>query len=731
MASAADSPGNSSTENSSAEGLQEIVVTAQKREERLQDVPVSISALTGEDLVKRNLTQLTDYAAYLPGLNIVNGGTPGFTTITLRGIANVGEQTPSVGTYMDDTPVGSSSGWGFGASTQLDLPPYDLDRIELLRGPQGTLYGAGTTGGLLKYVLKSPSTDQFEAKVGADLETIDGASNLGTQVRAMVNMPLSSNMALLVDGYDTRTPGYIDNAYNGTRDVNSFREAGGRVAFLWRPTDDITVKLNALEFWSRADGLNWETYTKYAPVPNSGVANIVSASQPLGNLVQSTAFAQPVTRNFNIYTSTIDWNPGPVDVLSSTSWSKQEIAITRDFTQNFAPLYPLFNVPVGLNLFTDTEDLHKFTQEVRIASPQKQTLEWLVGFFYTDEKSELNEFSTAYDNNYQPIPAFQPYFFSAVLPTIYDERAAFADVTWHITDSFDIGGGARYSHNNQNFYEILGGLLTGNSTTRNGASQGDPTWAGDVRYHFTPDTMAYARVATGYNPGGPNGVGPTANVPSSYGPETLVSYEVGVKSEFLDRRALIDATVFRINWHNIQLGEVTAQGLGYTGNGGEAVSKGVEWTSSYSPLRGLTFGYNAAFTQAEITSVAANITGGILTGYQLPLIPKWAMSGTAAYDWTLPNAWVAHVGLGVHWVDVQWSGVVAATAEGGAPVLQLPSQTSADLDASLLMGKLRLKAYVRNLNNERALQAATFLPTQVQYSIAQPRTIGVGFDQSF
>ena len=153
--------------------------------------------------------------------------------------------------------------------------------------------------------------------------------------------------------------------------------------------------------------------------------------------------------------------------------------------------------------------------------------------------------------------------------------------------------------------------------------------------------------------------------------------------------------------------------------------------SSYAPVRGLNLGFNAAYTQSELTSLAPNVTGGLLTGYQLPFVPKWALSGTVAYDWSLPNTWLAHVGAGVHWRDAVWSGVVSSISGGGAPVVQLPSYTAADLDASLSMGKLTLKAYVRNLTDERGLVNATILNPITWYGITQPRTIGVGFDVNF
>jgi iron complex outermembrane recepter protein len=219
-------------------------------------------------------------------------------------------------------------------------------------------------------------------------------------------------------------------------------------------------------------------------------------------------------------------------------------------------------------------------------------------------------------------------------------------------------------------------------------------------------------------------------VPLEYGSETVTSYELGVKSQFLDHRAAVDAAAFYVNHNNIQVGEVS-NSLDYTGNGGKAVSKGVEFQSTFSLVQGLNFGFNATYTQSELTSISPNVTGGLLPGYQLPYVPKWALSGTVAYDWTLSNSWRAHVGAGAHWQDVVWDGVVSSISGGGGPVSQLPSYGGVDLDASLSMGKLTLKAYVRNLTNEYAFTSATITGQQTWYTTLQPRTVGVGFDVKF
>jgi iron complex outermembrane recepter protein len=715
------------------QNLDEIVVTASKRPEALQDVASSVSVLSADQLSEQHLTQLTDYAAYLPGFNIINGGSPGLASIVVRGIASLG-QGSLVGTYLGETAVGSSGGWNVAATTALDLPPYDVERIEVLRGPQGTLYGASTMGGLVKYVPQNPDLNTLAGKLGADTSVIDGASSMATSVHGMVNIPLIPNvLAIRTSAYDTHTPGYVDNAFTGAQNDNAAEEYGGRLAVLWRPSQALTVNFDAIWHRSKADDLGEITYDGIAAVPKPDGANIITANHSLGDLVQSHAFPQRFSKNIDLYSVDVNWDSGPFDVVSATSWSRTRFTEVSDLTPSFGAYYPLLTggaIPAGLNEEPVQGSLDKFTQELRLVSPQHQMLEWLAGVYYTSERAQLDERSYAFDDSYTLIPAFAPNFFYAVVDTTYKEWAGFGDLTWHIIDSFDITGGLRYAKNDQRYIQDSGGAILPTAVVPASSSEGVLTYMANARYHFSDDTMVYFRVASGYRPGGPNSSLP--GIPPSYASDKLVNYELGLKSEFLDRKVLIDPTVFYINWNNIQLIESNSVAQ-YFANGGKAVSKGLELTTAYAPVAGLSLGFNAAYTQSELTSLDPGASY-LLTGYQLPNIPKWALSATAAYDWRLDNGWAAHAGAGVRRVDREWNAVVGlASSASTSPAIELPAYTAADLNASVAVGKVTLKAFVRNLTNVRALQGATVNsglsgPTSVDFAIMQPRTIGVGFD---
>jgi outer membrane receptor protein involved in Fe transport len=208
----------------------------------------------------------------------------------------------------------------------------------------------------------------------------------------------------------------------------------------------------------------------------------------------------------------------------------------------------------------------------------------------------------------------------------------------------------------------------------------------------------------------------------------LTSYETGWKAEFLDHRALLDVSVFYVDWTDIQV-------FGGSGiiNGAQATSRGGELASSYSPLPGLKLGLNAAFTQCEFTEVDP-AAAAILTGYQVPQVPKWSMVSSADYDWTLSNAWDAHLGGSLRWIGRQWGLIVQSRSLGGAPTIEKPSYSVLDLNAGIAKDQFAIRVYARNLLNTRAVLHNNLIPpgapTQAEDYIVQPRTIGVGFEFS-
>jgi iron complex outermembrane receptor protein len=718
--------------------LEEVVVTANKRLEGVQDVASSVSVVSGATLQEQQRSQLSDYLAYMPGVTSNTTGSPGQSALTIRGISPL-SGTSKVATYIDETPLGSSGIWAQSGSLTLDLLPFDLDRVELLRGPQGTLYGASSMGGLLKYVLTTPDTKEFSAEFAADGASVASAHNAAATVEGHVNLPIVADvLGASASAFYKTTPGYIDNVYLGSHDTNEVKQYGGRVAAFWQPASNLTVKFNAL--WQTTESAD-DSITSFldptlAPVTPTG-PSLVSGGTSYGRLTESEAFDEPYSNRVNFYSATVDWTLGSLDLVSASGYSRTDNKQAVDYSPSFGTYFQLFGLPSGLVLADLDFGLRKFTQEIRLTSPQTDIVSWQVGGFYTDERQSNTQALTGFDTAYQPIPALAPYFGLVTIPTTYREYAAFGDVTWKVVTDFDVTGGVRFSENHQVWNDSQEGVLFNEPQTPLVAlptvrsKENDTTWMASARYHFTPDVMLFARAATGYAPGGANT--PYPGVPQPIvGPEKLTSYELGLKSEFLDRRALLDLSVYHIDWRNIQLNALV-NNISFATNGGTAHSDGVELASSFSPFRGLTFGFNTAYTKAELKSLEADVASPFLLDTQLQSVPKWTVSGTADYGWSLSSTLMAHVGAGVRWID-QEAGLEPAI---GQPLFMLPSYTVVDANASLVRGQMTYRLFATNLTNARAFsfgrlqQDVTGAAAQIDYTVMQPRTIGAGIMVKF
>src|SRR5688572_4727585 len=594
--------------------IEEVLVTAQKRTENVQDVPSSVSVFDSRRVRQLHATTILDYAAYIPGLNVSSGGGPGQTMITLRGIAPVGPGAV-VGYYVDDTPLGSSSNYGGAREFGLDLMPYDVDRIEVLRGPQGTLYGAGAMGGLLKYVLRRPGVSDFAAWAGAETFGISSAADFGWGVRAGANVPLKEDRVGLWGSYfEQQTPGYVDNAHTGARDENDVGQRGGRLALLWQVNDALSLQLGGL--WQRVESSNDAavSLTLTGVDPPTGIASH-------GALTSFHPLPQPFEQDIDHYSATLEWDLGWASLLSASSYSRTRTHHVQDASFIFGA------ITGGYSPFHIALDLRKRTQEFRLVSPAGGSVEWLVGAFYTKEDGRQVRDVFAVDTAGRPIAQLPLRFLFVEFPSQYEEVAGFGSATLRLTERFDVTAGVRWARNRQRFRQISGGLesVIGPPVDASGSSAEDVfTYSVSPRWHASSDTMLYARVASGYRPGGPN---PRAlDLPPTTNADTLANYELGLKTQFLAGRASFNVAAFRIDWRNIQQAVVVG-GIGSGDNTGDAVSKGCELEASYLPIDRLRLGINAAYTDARLTAPAEGIAAA-----RLGNTPRWSVSALVDYE---------------------------------------------------------------------------------------------------
>jgi iron complex outermembrane recepter protein len=702
-----------SASSSQAVVLEEVIVTAQKRSEDVQSVPLSVSVVNQAVLDNLHATQMADYAGYVPGLQLQTNGTPAQGTISLRGISPLGSGD-TVSTYIDDTPVGSSSLYGGAAGIVLDLLPYDFDNFEVLRGPQGTLYGASALGGLIKYASRAPDLNDYSVMVGADIFSLDHAGNPGGGGHFRASVPLiPGQLGMSVSFAREDTPGFIDNSVSGAREENSYRQEAYRVALLWEPIDVLSVSLSAIKQNIHSDD-------------DANVAVNPLTLSPFGGRYQNNNYVpQPFIQQLDYFTGTVNWDLGWADLKSASSYSQTTTDNIEDATLVYGGLIPPAG---GISAFDSHLSLYKTTEELRLTSKSGDRIEWLVGGFYTRENSINAQTATAQNLDGTPISGLNPLAIVG-LPSTYEEYAAFGDFTYKFNASFDATAGLRWAHNNQTFTQITGGAVEAPSDVPGTSSEGVVTYSVSPRWHITSDTMAYVRVASGYQPGGPNLALP--GVPPTVGSSTLTNYELGVKTFLDQRRLVVDLSAFYIDWKKIQVSATNGVNT-FIVNGGTASSAGFELSTQYMPIEGLRFGLNAAYTDAKLTEDIPSIGG--LSGDELPYSPRWSGSLTADDVFARwGTGWAARAGAGL-----RFDGARESTVNHSPLAVPIKAYEAVDLNADVSNDHWTLRLFVKNLTNKYVFvtetpltNAATGTVDQITAVPMQPREIGVGFDVKY
>lgn len=710
MAQDADADGSRSTPD--VVELDRVVATAQKRSENVMEVAAGVSVISEERLEAFGATRLNDFAAYVPGFQVDSGGAPGQTTMALRGVAPLGGGS-IIGTYIDDTPIGTSSNKQRATTYALDLLPYDIQSVEVLRGPQGTLYGASSMGGLFKYITKAADPDGLEFRAGMDVNATREAGDVGTGVRTSFNVPLvEGKLGLRASMSRQGTPGYVDQpdlAGDDAKDSNGYYQLASRLALTWRISDTANLRVQALSQIVDADNSSAVGLTYPTLEPIRG---------PLEGILQR---ATPYRMETDYYSAILDWDLGNVDFVSASSFSETHMDEVQDSTLVYGAAWPLLTrYPAGQAQFDVFLGTRKWTQEFRLNSKENARFEWLLGTFFTGEKNANRQQVSAYDANGIPLP-FNPG--TASLPGTYDEQAIFADVTYKFSPRFDVSAGVRHARNQQDFEQHSVGLLYGPRPIdlADDADDSVTTWKLASRWHFNENAMLYARYATGYRPGGPN-VSTSGVVPMTKA-DTLDNLELGFKSHFWDRRAMIDLALFRIDWDDIQV-RVSENGLSWMGNAGSARSQGAELSFMVRPAERLTIGLNAAYIDSKIGDVPAS--SGLVAGSRMPMTPRLSWSTTVDYDFDVTAQWQGRVGAGYR--------VTGARVAGA---YEIDSYNALDLHAELTNMTWTVRLYARNAADERAYVSTGAVRDALNRYVAvtgvplQPRTIGMSIDYRY
>ncbi|MEP6908541.1 MAG: TonB-dependent receptor, partial [Pseudoxanthomonas sp.] len=611
---------------SDATQLETVTVTAQKRTERLQDVPMSVQVLNTEKMSSQGIFKLADYFSQLPGLSYVQS--PMSSNIVLRGIATdsgIGSR-PTSGVVIDDVPYGSAVNTG----SIPDLDPSHLQQIEVLRGPQGTLYGASSMGGLVKYVMAEPDTSGIFGSVELGGSSASHGGD-GYNARASVNLPLSDSAAIQASVFKRQDPYFISN--NNSNDTNENNASGGRIAGLWNVTDNVTVSASAL-FQTTETG-------------SSSVVDTDSNLQPLYGQYAHDRIKGGDTFDgqVRLFNAKVSWDLGWARLDSITGYAEHRSKAYQDVGYTaIGGLAPIFANIFGLDsdspssLIDNRYNIDRTTQEFRLSSQGEHTLDWQVGAFYSTEDDKSTQNFYIADKTTGTIFGDFPLLI-ALGDTKFTESAVYGDVTYHFTPKFDAQVGVRYARNKLSDDSFSGGLLQDEIATSGSNDDSVATYLFTPRYRFNEDTMAYLRVASGYRAGGSNG-DLVQNIPRSYDSDSLWSYELGVKSQVLDRSLSLEAALFYIDWSDLQISQTEPTlGSSYTTNAGKAISQGLELSATWMPSAEWRIGASYALTDATLAEDIPGYTDGSsaygLDGDRLPYSARNSASASATRYFSL------------------------------------------------------------------------------------------------
>lgn len=719
--------------------FEEIVVTARKREERLQTVPITATALSAKQLDKLEVNNVQDLVRAVPGVSYY-GFDPGRAKISIRGIVTT-TIYPTTGFYLDDVPIGN--GLLGGLIGQLEPMIFDTQRVEVLKGPQGTLYGGSAMGGAIKFVTNQPVLDKVTGSVGLKLATTDGGAPT-YDGRGVLNAPIvAGKVAARVSAEYREDGGYIDriaharyqavsSGLSGTTrnsqtvdDANTTRSVGAHAAVLFAPDDSLTITPSLYyqrlalsdqsQFWTFLPGLQ-QSYELPRPGFDRSILPVLTINKSLGdfNLTSITSYLNRTQTTVNDY------------------YLNQNL-LESDLVNLPAPVY-------------GNGQSKNFTQELRAAydSPDSR-LHVVTGAYLQREKSYYRQSVEAPGYGATPYSVPRDVLFVAATGYTTRQLALFGDVSYSVLRDLDVSVGLRKFWIDQSYDRYGNGYFNGGLSVAHGnASYNGLNPKVSISYKLTDDNMVYASAAKGFRPGGVTTSVPSSRcaadlaalglktTPASYGPDDMWNYEIGTKNNFRSIGLHVNAALYYINWSKIQQStSLPTCGFSYTDNVGSAVSQGGEFEIRYSLLQGLSLGFSGTYNDAHITESRAGTQAQV--GDPVLYTPKWIFNLDAEYEFPLFGY------RGFVRADYQWHGSqfqrfnrLQSTPTGNIPYQvyqQNYSQANASIgiDGDVWSGKL----YVLNFTNNRPL-----LNYQTSYdaTLAQtlrPRTIGISIDRKF
>jgi iron complex outermembrane recepter protein len=769
-------------------GLQEVVVTAEKRASTVQETAISMTAISGDDLLRHGTQSIEQLVGNVPGISMRTAG-PGQSEYEMRGLGANGGSQATVGFYLDDILLASSAASQSGR-TVIDPDLFDLNHVEVLRGPQGTLYGAGSMGGTVKLVTNEPKLGQFEGATAESVSETSSGGSTNASGNLMLNIPLGEIAALRVVLTDKYISGWIDRKvvsdfpfpsgfgtcnsefYHCTRGdlldatvnktvkgSNLERFAGGRASLLIAPTDNLKITANLMYQRIDADGYN---AFQYPP----GAAGGYSIYQPYDT-------QEPYYDQFKLASLTVKYNTGFAELTSATSYWQRDSVQSQDSTEG---LQNVFNLTQFVqNSFYEHDPSNQFAEELRLVSSTPGPLQWVTGLFYTDLRSgywTINQAPafanalacvTPYTGNncpagdtYSPTnggPTANPQgiLYNVNNPNELKQEAIYGQVTYKLRPDLSLTGGLRfYKFDISGTSSAIGaGTATGNDTATLGSESGSGSGVlpkVDLSYTPTTDLTIYSTVAKGARPGGVNdpiplstssyyycgpGSGPNylTEQKSYYGPDGIWSYELGEKARFADRRLMLNADLFYVQWNNIQELFSLTCGYNFSANAGKAKTYGPELEFAASLTDSLVLNLSGAYTQAFISNPQTSVGLTLTPGTRINNIPRYTAGASLEYDTEITKDY--HLSARLNEAYVGPSHDVAYYAQ------DLPGYGLLDGKVGLGKNRWSVSLFGTNLTNKRAILSidntifAWQQPDLTRATTNQPRTVGLEFQTKF
>lgn len=705
-----------------AAAVPEIVVTAQKREERLLNVPASITAESQDALQRRGATQLEDIIRNTPGISNAGPGQGNNTAITIRGVSTgtgIGLKQATVSLLFDDIPVDPNTA----AIGTTNLRTVDIERVEVLRGPQGTLFGSGALSGAVRFITNKPNLDTF----GGAAELTVATTHRGEESfagNAVVNVPLvDDKLGIRAVGYGYQDGGWVDNLATGQRDVNRVETYGGRLAVAFRPTDRLSLTLTGIYQDSEDKGSGESLYA------------LTLGASDFGR--QTSLFKSPSSDLENkLVDLAAEYDLGAVSLFSSTTYGNR-----KSSTESEAGFYlPLLGFLLGVPGLSGEvpgqtgSDFDNFTQELRLSSNGSGPLRWTIGGFYLKSDGGGRQTVTA--------AAIVPIIGTSTLAQLdtkggQEELAAFGEATYTIANRLDLTAGMRVSRTTVKFAtESAGILLTQNpnpafvvtTDIEQKETVANPRFS--VAYRPSTNATFYVQAARGYRVGGPNlsaGLG-GGGVPTSYKSDSLWNYEVGAKARLADGRVRLSGAAFYIDWSDIQTALVI-NNVNYTGNAGSARIKGLEFEAAVRPVDNFEVGGSFLLSDNELTDDVPELTRvtgtlGVFDGERLPASPERQATGYA--ELSIPAIGDGGYVRGtVQYIGDQFT-------DFGERGSKFGDYTTLDLRAGVNLGSLEVVAFANNVFDSQGKRSAFDLAAvgpiiaqpQLAYRV-RPRTFGL------